>query len=181
MSGDIFLHMCTINENHVMYSSWNMERNRQNFFSFWTIFCPFTILTTRKKIFEKKEKNAWRYHHCTQVCHIWHTHHVWFLRYEAWHNFLSFWVIFCPFTTLITQRPKFLKKWKKPQKISSFYTCVPKIMIRWCKVLEIWCATDRQTDREMEKVIYRGGWIVFAVLKSLTYRSQMSVDQIQKD
>ena len=27
-----------------------------------------------------------------------------------------------------------------------FYTCVPKIMIRWCTVPEIWCATDRQND-----------------------------------
>ena len=30
--------------------------------------------------------------------------------------------------------------------ISLFYTCVPKIMIRSCKVLEIWCATDGWRD-----------------------------------
>ena len=35
----------------------------------------------------------------------------------------------------------------------SFYTCVPKTMIRWCTVPEIWCTTDRWT----EKVTYRGG------------------------
>ena len=37
----IILHMCTINDNHMMYGSWDMEHNRQNFFSFWTVFWPF--------------------------------------------------------------------------------------------------------------------------------------------
>ena len=36
--GFIILYMCTINENHMMYGSWDMECNRQNFFSFWVIF-----------------------------------------------------------------------------------------------------------------------------------------------
>ena len=41
--GDIIiLHMCTINYNHMMHGSWNIERDRQNFLTFWTIFCPFT-------------------------------------------------------------------------------------------------------------------------------------------
>ena len=33
---------------HMMYGSSDMECNGQNFLSFWTIFCPFTPLTTRK-------------------------------------------------------------------------------------------------------------------------------------
>ena len=34
-----------------------MERDRQIFLSFWTIFCPFTTLTTQKiKILKKMEK-----------------------------------------------------------------------------------------------------------------------------
>ena len=36
----IILQMCTIYESHVMYGSWDTECNRQNFLSFWTIFCP---------------------------------------------------------------------------------------------------------------------------------------------
>ena len=64
-------------------------------------------------------------------------------------NFLSFWAIFCPFTPLTTQKIKVLKKWKKVLKIS-FYTHVAKKMTRWCTVPEIWCMTDRQTDRQME-------------------------------
>ena len=44
-----------------------MERDGQNFFSFWTTFCPFTPLTAQKSKFQKNEKNTWRYHHFTRV------------------------------------------------------------------------------------------------------------------
>ena len=55
--GDIIFHICTINDNHMMYGPWDMEHNRHNFLSFWTIFCPFTPLWTQKiKIFKKMEK-----------------------------------------------------------------------------------------------------------------------------
>ena len=47
--GDIIiLHMCTINDNHMMYESWVIEREKQNFLSFLTVFCLFTPLTTQK-------------------------------------------------------------------------------------------------------------------------------------
>ena len=36
----IILHKCTINENHTMYVSWDMDCDRYIFFSFLTIFCP---------------------------------------------------------------------------------------------------------------------------------------------
>ena len=36
------------NDYHLMYSSWIIEPNGQHFLSFWTIFCPFTLLTTKK-------------------------------------------------------------------------------------------------------------------------------------
>ena len=35
--------------------------------------------------------------------------------------------------------------------LPSLYTCVPKIMIRWCTVPETWCMTDRQTNRWMDR------------------------------
>ena len=47
---------------------------------------------------------------------------------------------------------KFSKKLKKCLEIASFYIHLPKIMIRWCTVPEIWWATDGRT----EKVTYRG-------------------------
>ena len=41
--GDIIiLHVCAINDNHMMYGSWYTEHDRQNFLSFCTIFCTFT-------------------------------------------------------------------------------------------------------------------------------------------
>ena len=42
----------------ILYYSWDMARDGCNFyFSFWTIFCPFTPLTTQKiKIFKKWKK-----------------------------------------------------------------------------------------------------------------------------
>ena len=56
--GDIIiLHMCTLNDNHMMYGCCDMERDRRNFLSFWTIFCLLTPLKTRKiKILKKWKK-----------------------------------------------------------------------------------------------------------------------------
>ena len=42
-----------------MYDSSDIEHNWQNFFSFWTIFCPFIsnpITTQRIKILKRKKK-----------------------------------------------------------------------------------------------------------------------------
>ena len=57
-------------------------------------------------------------------------------------NYFSFWATFCPFTPLTAQKKKNLKKWKKHMEISSFYISIPKIIIRWCTVSEIWCMAD---------------------------------------
>ena len=65
-------------------------------------------------------------------------------------NFGSFFA-FLPPNSQKYQNEK--KNLKKHLKISSFYIFVPKIMIRWYMVPEIWCVTDRRT----EKVTYRGG------------------------
>ena len=57
IAGDIFiLHICNQNHNHMIYSSSNMEWHRENILSFWTIFCPFTPLTTWKINILKKWK-----------------------------------------------------------------------------------------------------------------------------
>ena len=56
--GDIIiLHICTTNDNHMMHSSWDIEHDRHNVLSFWTVFCPFTPLWTQNiTIFKKMEK-----------------------------------------------------------------------------------------------------------------------------
>ena len=110
---------------------------------FGPFFCSFIHLTTRqKKLLKKRKKRLEVYLHFLKVCHKWQSHNVWFLRYKAWHNFLLFWTIFCPFTTIATQRPKFLKKWKTRLEISSLYTSVTKAVIICFTVAEIWNATD---------------------------------------
>ena len=48
------------------------------------------------------------------------------------------------------------EKMKKSLEILSFYICVPKTMIRWCTVPEIWCVTD--------VIIFHFG-LFFALLK----------------
>ena len=42
----IILHLSTTNDNHMMHTSWDMKRDRQFFFSFWTVFCPFLPFDT---------------------------------------------------------------------------------------------------------------------------------------
>ena len=87
--GDIIiLHKCTKNHDHMLYCSWDMARNRCNcYFSFWAIFCPFTLLTAQQiKIFKKwkNERNTWRYHHFTYVYQKLWSDDVQFLRYGVW-------------------------------------------------------------------------------------------------
>ena len=47
--GDIILHKCAKNHDHMLYCSWDMARDGCNFyFSFWPTFCPFIPVTARK-------------------------------------------------------------------------------------------------------------------------------------
>ena len=50
----INLHLQTTNDDHMINGSRDMEPDRHNFLSFWTVFCPFTPLTIQKiKILKK--------------------------------------------------------------------------------------------------------------------------------
>ena len=54
-----YYHFAYVHHKWKSYDVWflRLERNRQNSSSFWTIFCPFTPLTTQKiKIFKKRKK-----------------------------------------------------------------------------------------------------------------------------
>ena len=51
----VLLHVCTLYEDQMMYGSWDIKHNEQNFLSFWAIFCPFTPLKTKKIFFWKNE------------------------------------------------------------------------------------------------------------------------------
>ena len=59
--GDIILHKCTKNHDHMLYCSWDMVCDKCNFyFSFWANFCFFTLLKAWKfRIFKNEKKTPW--------------------------------------------------------------------------------------------------------------------------
>ena len=110
--GDIIvLHMCTLNDNDMMYGSWDMERDRQSFF---VIFDHFLQLYPPNQNFEKMKKtlgHIFILQRCTT-----NDNHMMYGSWDIEHDgqiFLSFWTIFCHFIPLTTQKIKILKKWKK--------------------------------------------------------------------
>ena len=115
----IILHSCMINDNQMMYGSWDMECSRQNFLSLSTVVCPLTpnpppSLTTQKINILKKWKKAWRYYHFTHVYQKWQLYDVWFLRYQV--QQAEFFVIldyFFPFYPLNNLKNQQFEKMKK--------------------------------------------------------------------
>ena len=97
------IYMFTINDNHMMYDSWDMERNRQNFLSFWAIYYLFTtpsLMILNIKILKKKWKKViggtiLLYIH---GYHKWRSYDIWFLKYKVWQtNFFYFGTFFALF------------------------------------------------------------------------------------
>ena len=142
------LNMSTINENHMLYHSWDMEHDRQDFFSFWTIFCLFTPPPTlnnpENQNFEKMEKIPGDI--ILQKCTINDNHMI----YGSWDMKCTRQNFFChPGSFFVLLPPYQFEKWKfqKNEKkehldISSFYTSIPKIMIICYTIHEIWHVTD---------------------------------------
>ena len=102
--GDILiLNMCTINFNHMMYGSWDIKHDRYNFLSFWTIFCPFTLIKTQKKQNFEKMKNAPGniiiLYKCTKN-HDHMLHYSWDMMCDRCNSYFLFWDFFPPFYTL---------------------------------------------------------------------------------
>ena len=91
-----------------------------------------------KKKNTKKKKRVEIYYF-TQVYQKSWSYAIPFLRFtfvDECNCYFSFWAIFWAI---------FFLKWEKRPEIS-LYTCLPKIMIRWCTIREIWCTTDGWTD-----------------------------------
>ena len=129
--------MYTINDNHMMYGSRDMEYNRQN-----------PTPPDNPIWFWKNEKNPRDIiilHKYTKK----HDHKL-LCSWDKAHDRCNFFLLLLFFIW-----GYFLKKWKKHLKITSFYTCAPKIIITWCTVFEIWYA--RNGHRRMEKKTWRGG------------------------
>ena len=151
--GDItILHIFTINDNHMMYVSWDTKRDRHNFLSFWTVFCPNNPKNQNFEKMKKTPRDTIILHKCTI-----NDNHMMYGSWDMKRGGQNFWHF------------EILKNWKKHLEIS-FYTKfnyltlkfyltifhfglffallappnirVPKIMIRWCTASKIWCTTD---------------------------------------
>ena len=104
-----------------MYDSRGMERNWQNFLSFWTIFCPLPSLTTQKNKILKKWKKK---HLEILLCYTWVPLMIitWCMALEIWSvNDRIFLIILDCFFALLP--PKQLRKSKfwKNEKITWRY------------------------------------------------------------
>ena len=129
--GDIsILHLCNTNDDHMMYGSWDTERDRQNFFSFWTIFwtfMPLPLTTERIKILKKWKKKT---NGDIIILHkrtINDNHMIygfWDMARDGCNCYFSIWTILFPFIPLTAQKMKISKKWKKtPGDIIILHMC----------------------------------------------------------
>ena len=102
------------NVHHIIYGSWNRRCDRQKFWTFLGILCPFNTLTTWKiKILTLKKTlgDVIILHICT-INDNRVMHGSWNMECNR-HNFLSVCTVFCPFTPLWTQKIKIFKKMEK--------------------------------------------------------------------
>ena len=53
----IISHSCTMNDNHMIYGSWDMKHDRQTILWFWASFCPLSHQQPKKLKFWKNERN----------------------------------------------------------------------------------------------------------------------------
>ena len=124
--GDIIiLQICITHDNYMIYGSWDMVRHRQNFLSFWTVFCPFTPLWTQKIKILKKLKKHLKILPFTNVHHKWQPYDVRFLWYEAWWTeFFIILVRFLPFYPPNNPKIQNFEKLKKtPRDIILLHMC----------------------------------------------------------
>ena len=139
----------------MLYYSWDMGRDGCNYFSFWAIFCLFTPLTAWKfKILKKWKKELEISSFYTSVpkmmvicCTV---PEIWCMTYVI---VIFHFRLFFALSLLNSLKNQNFKKMKKtPGDIIILHMCtVPKIMIRWCAVPEIWCATEERMDRRTDR------------------------------
>ena len=131
----------------MLYCSWDMVWWMLLLFFISGYFLPFYPPNSPKNKNFKTMKKMPGYmillHKCTKN----HDHMLncfWDMVCDGCNCYFSFWATFCLLTPLTAQKMKISKQWKKYLEKSSIYTCVPKMMIRWCMVPEIWYAIDRR-------------------------------------
>ena len=69
-------YMCTINENHIMYGSWDMMCDKCHYFSFWAIFYLYPSNSLKNENFKqiKKRLEIWSFYtSAPKIMIIWYT------------------------------------------------------------------------------------------------------------
>ena len=112
--GDIIILLkCNINDNHMIYCSWNFNCNRQIFLVIFCYFLPFYPPNSPKNENITKMKITPGYviiiHRCTKN-HDHRLYYSWDMMCAGWKCSFSFWAIFCPFTPLTTRKVNIKKK-----------------------------------------------------------------------
>ena len=119
-AGDITLHMCTKNQHHVMYGSWDVEQQTDSTFCHFGPFFVLLFFVILGHFFSPEILSFYKYM-CTinedrMICGSWN------IRCHR-HKFLSFWVIFYYVSPLTTRKIKILKLKKTPVDIIIFHIC----------------------------------------------------------
>ena len=123
---NITFQLCTKNLEDMIYSSWDIWCDRLKLVIMGHFLLFYTPLKTWKKKKEFWNKNKKKLLEIITILHMCTKNHDIIWRYGAQqHNFLSYWVIFCPVTPLLTTKIKIWKKCNKELEILFFYTCVP--------------------------------------------------------
>ena len=121
--GDIILHKCTINGNHMIYDSWDMKSSRWDFFVILGHFLPYNPSNNAKNQYLLKWKKCLEissfYTSPSKIMIICYTGpEIWLVMDEF------FFILGYCLSFYLPNSPK------KCMEISSFYSCVPKIMVR---------------------------------------------------
>ena len=111
----IILHLCTKNLNDMIYSSWDIEHNKLKLVILGRFLLFYQKITQKNQTFEKMKKISG---------YIISNYVYQKSQSESEADILSLWVISCHFTTLLIQKIKILKEWKKiPEDITTWYMC----------------------------------------------------------
>ena len=157
-----YTYMCIINEDHMIYGSWNIGCNGQKVFVILGHFLPFQPPDNSENQNFKIEKNTWRYYHFTHLHHKWQSHEVWFLRYGVRQT--ESLIIFVPFFALLPpNNPKnqnFEKLKKTPGDIIISHIC---IIIDNHIMYGSW-------DTERDRQNFLSFWIIFCLFTPLKIR-----------
>ena len=128
-------------KNHMIYGSWDINCNRQNFFLILGHFLPFYTHSSPKIKISKKMKKRSGHIIILHKCTINHDHRLyssWDMTRDQYNCYFPFWAIFCPPPAPPPNSPnnENFKKMEKYLEIS-FYTSAPKIMTICYTIIKI--------------------------------------------